>query len=111
MALKRVAEAEALLRDALASVKATERGDVLSQLGLLLSDEHKDAAKALEVFEEAAAIGAVDDALSLNIAEMLIRLNRLDEGRARATFGTGKYRRRGLAWQLGRPFGLHWICT
>jgi tetratricopeptide (TPR) repeat protein len=85
MALKRDPEARSLLEETLERVRAEQKSDVLCQLAELFSERLKDAQKALELYERAAALGVTDSALTLNVAEQLIRLGRHEEGSVRAS--------------------------
>jgi tetratricopeptide (TPR) repeat protein len=81
--LKRVSEAESLLKEMLERVRAEEKGWVLRSLGVIFSEYAKDAQKALVVYEQVLALGVTDQSCVLEVAEQLVRLGRYEEGRAR----------------------------
>jgi tetratricopeptide (TPR) repeat protein len=85
IALKRVPEANTLIEGVLQNTQGEERSSVLTTLADVYSEQFKDARKALELLEQAASLGATGLSLTCNIAEMLIRLDRHAEGRARAS--------------------------
>jgi tetratricopeptide (TPR) repeat protein len=85
VALNRVSEAQALLEGALKEACAGDKRDNLVRLAGAFSELFNDAQKALELCEQAVKLGAAGPDLELNIAEMLIRLDRREEGRGRAS--------------------------
>jgi tetratricopeptide (TPR) repeat protein len=85
IAMKRMSEAHALLEGVLEKARDDSKSEILELLANLFSEHFKDARKALELFEQAAAMGATRPEMALNIAEMLIRLDRQEEGRGRAS--------------------------